>query len=71
MDVLDIDVLPGAYERSAWAVDRLHPSERGHRMLAAGFATLLAGAGFAVPRPAVWSARAGVTCRPRTAWPGW
>lgn len=49
--VLDIDVLPGTYERSAWAVDRLHPSEQGHRLLAAGFAALLARAGYAVPRP--------------------
>jgi lysophospholipase L1-like esterase len=49
--VLDLDALPGGYDRDAWAVDRLHPSERGHRLLAAGFARLLAEAGFAVPRP--------------------
>ncbi|MHA6794887.1 SGNH/GDSL hydrolase family protein [Pseudonocardia bannensis] len=49
--VLDLHLLPGGYERAAWSVDRLHPSERGHRMLAAGFATLLTGAGFAVPEP--------------------
>lgn len=49
--VLDLDVLPGAYDRTAWAVDRLHPSERGHRALAGGFAALLADAGFAVPHP--------------------
>jgi lysophospholipase L1-like esterase len=47
--VLDLDVLPGGYERAAWAIDRLHPSELGHRMLAAGLAALLADAGFAVP----------------------
>ncbi len=49
--VLDIDELPGAYDRSAWAVDRLHPSELGHRLLAKGFSGLIAGAGFAVPHP--------------------
>jgi lysophospholipase L1-like esterase len=45
--VLDLDALAGAYERPAWAVDRLHPSELGHRLLAAGVAALLAEAGFA------------------------
>jgi lysophospholipase L1-like esterase len=35
---------PYTYERSMWSVDRLHPSERGHRLLAAGFASLLAAA---------------------------
>jgi lysophospholipase L1-like esterase len=48
---LDLDLLPGGYERAAWSVDRLHPSELGHRLLATGFAGLLAGAGFQVPRP--------------------
>jgi lysophospholipase L1-like esterase len=48
--VLDLEVLPGAYERTTWAVDRLHPSEQGHRLLAAGFAAMLAEAGFAVPQ---------------------
>ncbi|MBP2472945.1 lysophospholipase L1-like esterase [Crossiella equi] len=46
---LDLDALPGAYELSTWAVDRLHPSELGHRMLARGFADLLLGYGRAVP----------------------
>ncbi len=49
--VLDLDRIPGGYDRASWAVDRLHPSELGHRMLAAGFAALLADAGFAVPHP--------------------
>jgi lysophospholipase L1-like esterase len=48
---LDLVALPGAYELSAWSVDRLHPSELGHRMLARGFTELLAGAGIAVPAP--------------------
>lgn len=48
---LDLHLMPGAYDMAAWSVDRLHPSERGHRMLAAGFAELLVGAGIAVPHP--------------------
>jgi lysophospholipase L1-like esterase len=46
---LDLHLMPGAYDTAAWSVDRLHPSECGHRMLASGFAGLLAGAGIAVP----------------------
>lgn len=46
--VVDLDLLPGAYERTAWSVDRLHPSELGHRMLARAFAQRLAEAGAAV-----------------------
>lgn len=48
---LDLHAVPGTYDTGAWSVDRLHPSERGHRMLAAGFAALLTGAGIAVPHP--------------------
>lgn len=48
---LDLADIPGAYELPAWSVDRLHPSELGHRMLARGFGELLAEAGCAVPRP--------------------
>ncbi|MFB9691313.1 SGNH/GDSL hydrolase family protein [Amycolatopsis plumensis] len=48
---LDLDRLPGAYDLVSWSVDRLHPSELGHRMLADGFTGLLAEAGFAVPEP--------------------
>ncbi len=48
---LDLHLVPGACDPGAWSVDRLHPSERGHRMLASGFADLLAGAGIAVPHP--------------------
>jgi lysophospholipase L1-like esterase len=46
--VLDLDLLPGGYEPGSWSVDRLHPSERGHRMLARGLGELLAAAGFRV-----------------------
>jgi hypothetical protein len=48
---LDLDLMPGAYDVSAWSVDRLHPSELGHRMLAAAFAGMLAERGCAVPNP--------------------
>jgi lysophospholipase L1-like esterase len=46
---LDLHRMPGAYDVAAWSVDRLHPSELGHRMLARGFAGLLADAGCLVP----------------------
>ena len=36
------------YEPSMWAVDRLHPSERGHRYIARRFHALLAAAGHTV-----------------------
>ncbi|WP_422770469.1 SGNH/GDSL hydrolase family protein [Plantactinospora sp. WMMC1484] len=38
------------YARTNWSVDRLHPSERGHRLLAFRFATALREAGHPVPR---------------------
>ena len=49
--ILDLHLMPGTYDTAAWSVDRLHPSECGHRMLASGFADLLIGAGIAVPHP--------------------
>ena len=33
---------PSSYDRRMWSVDRLHPSERGHRFLACSFFDLLA-----------------------------
>src|SRR5262249_8097521 len=48
---LDLHRIPGTYETPAWSVDRLHPSELGHRMLASGYAQLLAAAGITVPHP--------------------
>jgi lysophospholipase L1-like esterase len=39
---LDLAADPAIYDRNMWARDRLHPSERGHRLLARMFATLLA-----------------------------
>lgn len=46
---LDLHAMPGAYDLATWAVDRLHPSELGHRLLAGGFARLLTEAGCEVP----------------------
>jgi len=44
---------PSTYDSELWSVDRLHPSERGHRWLARRFADSLRAAGVAVPyRPA-------------------
>lgn len=48
---LDLDSLPGAYDIGSWSVDRLHPSERGHRMLARAFGSLLAEAGAVIGYP--------------------
>jgi hypothetical protein len=68
--VLDLDALPGGYEPTAWAVDRLLPSELGHRILAAGLAALLSDAGFAVPGPVSLRCGGGrrVTALHRAAW---
>jgi len=56
---LDLHQIPGAYDCAAWSVDRLHPSERGHRVLACGFADLLSASGIAVPYPVDMSCAGG------------
>lgn len=43
--VVDLGALPGTYLPGAWSVDRLHPSEWGHRMLARALAERLAEGG--------------------------
>jgi lysophospholipase L1-like esterase len=44
---------PETYDGQMWAVDRLHPNERGHRMIARSFHGLLAAAGHQLgPAPA-------------------
>ena len=48
---VDLNLLPGAYDLASWSVDRLHPSELGHRMLAKGFAAELEQAGCVVESP--------------------
>jgi lysophospholipase L1-like esterase len=40
-----------AYDPQMWAVDRLHPSERGHRLIARRFHEMLAEAGYQVGPP--------------------
>ena len=42
---VDLAVQPGVYDREFWSVDRLHPSELGHRALAHEFTSLLHDAG--------------------------
>jgi lysophospholipase L1-like esterase len=42
---------PATYEKRMWAVDRLHPNERGHRLIARSFHCLLADAGYPVGPP--------------------
>jgi lysophospholipase L1-like esterase len=46
--VIDIGSLPGIYDHAAWAVDRLHPSELGHRLFAKAIADQLAARGTTV-----------------------
>lgn len=67
---LDLDLMPGAYDPAAWSVDRLHPSERGHRLLAAGFVDLLAGASITVPFPVTLTCSGGrqLTTAHHVAW---
>lgn len=67
---LDLHLMPGAYTAAAWSMDRLHPSERGHRMLALGFAQLLLSAGIAVPYPVELACSGGrqVTTTHHLAW---
>ncbi|NYI91066.1 lysophospholipase L1-like esterase [Amycolatopsis endophytica] len=61
---LDLGALPGAYDLTAWSVDRLHPSELGHRLLARGVTELVAEAGIAVPAPVSLVCSGGVAPRP-------
>ncbi|MFJ6608619.1 SGNH/GDSL hydrolase family protein [Streptomyces lydicus] len=42
---------PWVTDRGSWSVDRLHPSERGHRLLARAFHAALADTGLPVGRP--------------------
>ena len=49
---VDLAACPDVYQREFWSVDRLHPSELGHRRLAGEFARLIDEAGLSVPAPA-------------------
>lgn len=46
--VVDLGQVPGIYDTRAWAIDRLHPSELGHRLLAKAIADQLAARGTTV-----------------------
>jgi lysophospholipase L1-like esterase len=50
---VDLAAHPGVYDREFWSVDRLHPSEIGHRALAHEFAALLIRYGLAFEPPAL------------------
>jgi hypothetical protein len=45
---LHIPDLAGVYDPRMWSIDRLHPGERGHRLLAGAYFDLLAAHGFPV-----------------------
>ncbi|MFW6776021.1 SGNH/GDSL hydrolase family protein [Nocardioides sp. CPCC 205120] len=49
---VDLATCADVRRRDCWSVDRLHPSERGHRALARAFAEELAAAGMSVVPPA-------------------
>lgn len=50
---VDLAAHPGVYDREFWSVDRLHPSEIGHRSLAHEFSALLNRHGFVFEPPAL------------------
>jgi lysophospholipase L1-like esterase len=74
---VDLAREPALYERRMWGADRLHPSERGHRLLASICASALAEHGVAVwtlpdsepanPPPGIWSELAWLSTK-GTAW---
>jgi lysophospholipase L1-like esterase len=60
---------PSTYERRNWSVDRLHPNERGHRLIARRFHALLEQTGFPVgPAPDAEPASPPPTRRAELAW---
>ncbi|NUT93037.1 MAG: SGNH/GDSL hydrolase family protein [Saccharothrix sp.] len=61
---VDLDLMDGAYSLDTWAVDRLHPSELGHRKLAKAFAERLAEQGCAVVEPVSLVCTGGVRITP-------
>nr|WP_313886871.1 SGNH/GDSL hydrolase family protein [Saccharomonospora amisosensis] len=58
---VDLDSLPGTYDLTSWSVDRLHPSELGHRLLARAFTERLRTVGFAVTAPVSLTCSGGAT----------
>lgn len=79
---VDLDKVPQLYDRAMWSIDRMHPSELGHRTLAICFAELLhqRGLSFGAPSPvctsqtpskandAVWLVTQGAPWLGRRAW---
>ena len=60
---------PETYDRRNWSVDRLHPNERGHRLIACRFWDRLAAAGHALAaRPDPEQAGPGATRRDDFVW---
>jgi hypothetical protein len=60
---------PETYDRRNWSVDRLHPNERGHRLIACRFWDRLAAAGHEVAgRPAAEPSGPGPTRRDDLVW---
>ena len=50
---IDLAERPEVLDRTFWSVDRLHPSELGHRLFARGFADQLLGEGLDFEPPSV------------------
>jgi hypothetical protein len=50
---VDLSEIPEVRQRAFWSFDRLHPSELGHRALAARFAALLHQEGLHFPTPSL------------------
>jgi lysophospholipase L1-like esterase len=50
---LDLGTCAGVNDKASWSVDRMHPSERGHRMLANTWALKLRSAGLEFDPPAL------------------
>ncbi|MDT9591950.1 SGNH/GDSL hydrolase family protein [Nocardioides zeae] len=66
---VDLAACPAVHERGSWSIDRMHPSERGHRALARAFAEQLAAAGLDVVPPAAEpDAEQAVTWREDVGW---
>jgi lysophospholipase L1-like esterase len=60
---------PGTYDRRMWSVDRMHPSERGHRLIAARFYDQLAAVGMPLgTRPGAEPTSPPPTKRAQAAW---